>query len=401
MAVKKKDDVQGQPGNGQPFTDPNTAPSSEQPPITESEPVNIIVKKAVEKARGEEKAKLYSELGARDEKIRGLEARLTDMDNARKAAEEAGMKPDERLNARMNQLEATAQAAVAQANATEQAAMARIQAAENFAYRERALRMAGPDIIPELVGGSSPQEIDDSIEVARAEYRRMEQLFYQRFQQQHQLAANPPQGAYNMQFQPVQQPGVAAVPPNPAFANPGVPGVFPTMTNPEPVAESGSPLNLRDLTSEEAVRSGRWGEIRQQILGGFNRTPYQGNIGSAPRHMTYQQLPGGIQQPMGLPTGPITPPNMYQQPYQQQQYVQQPHFQQQQPVSPVQTEQAAALAAVQRTHAGQNPLVSGDGVTQAILNQAQAHGAQRGVNPQTAFQQRFQPTPPIQQPPQQ
>ena len=197
-----------------------------------------------------------------------------------------------------------------------------LRATALVAYRERVLRNYGADIFPDMVVGSSEEELDESADRAhkafkdmRAQIRAdMEKEFASKYggppptTQPTLPASMPTLGSPAQAF-----PQAFVPPPNPSY--PVMPQQFglPAVTNPEPVAAGPAPMDLRDMTSEQAVRTGRYGgEMRERILSQLKgQSPYMPNLGSTPRHVAglpQMQMPGGAVQPQGTPvTAPINP----------------------------------------------------------------------------------------------
>ena len=391
------------------------------PPAGGGESVHQIVTRAKQEAQLE----AARQLGAAEMRAKQLEDELARRDKEKQELELNSMKPDERHRREMemlrHQMQETARAAQ-EANAQ---ALQRIRQAELYAYRERKLREAGDGIFEPLVGGNSEQEINESIELARAEYKQLETEFRKKFEAELSRQPQPTiPYVYNPQtgtYAPATaEYGVPVPPPNPAYAyaQPAPPGSYPTPQNPIPPQQTPITPDIKYITSEEAVRNGKYGEMRQQLLAGLRgQAAAPTPAGVAPRHtVQYQQLPGGVQQPIGLPTPPAFPPGMvrpaqpvqqvYQQPAPQYAYPPQQYAPPAPPPAPApqivhyappgaqSPAVAAAQAAVARTHAGANPLVAGDAQANAALHAAQVHGQQRGIDPQTAYAARFNPTPP-------
>ena len=338
-----------------------------QTPAVEAEQdqkrIATLISEAETRARDEEKKKLYSSLENEKNQRIEMQKRLEALESEKKSAELEALKPNERFSRQLSELEGQLKRSAEQASQDRQQYAQNVRAMELMTYRERVLRAYGDQIIPEMVGGNSEQDIDYSAKVSHEQWLQMTNRIRQQVDQEYQLRFGAPTG-------------VPALPPSPYLPPPAVAGGgFPASTNAQPVAE-GNPTSLRTLTTEEAVRSGRYGELREQIHDNLRGMQSPGALGSLPRHMaspmpvTHQ--PGGVVQPMGTPMGPvmnsgIAAPNASQ----------------------------AARDAVARTHAGQNPLVSGDPGARGALSAAQAHGAGAGVTPQSAFAARFAPSPPI------
>jgi hypothetical protein len=403
-----------------------TSPPSEAPVAQDSSALALAEARRDAAAARAEAARLASE---RED----FEKRLNDRDAEMTRMRTATLPPDQQYQARMAELEANQRRIQEQAAEQIQGLNQRIRYSELALYRTTALKEAishGAGLIESLVGGSSEEEIDASIEVAKAEYSRIystvEQSVAARYQSQ--IAAQqastpqPPPMVVQQQVPVYQQP-----PQNPAYVpQPPPGGGYPTAPAAfQPVPMTDATVSVSDVTTEEAVRSGKYGgavrdQLMRQMRQGSGAPP--GPLGVQPRQLgavQYVTMPNGVMQPQGLPTPQVVPPQ-YQQQYPQgvpqgvpQGYQQPPQYQAaaqpqmyvpQAPQVPQVSQggdaglRAQALAAVQRTHAGQNPVMSDPsnaGAADAVAA-SQAFARANGVNgAQAAFQQRFTHTPPI------
>lgn len=387
---------------------PNGAPQGEDP---------------IAKARREEKAKLYPQLEKERSERERVEAELRARDAELKKLREASMNPDEKIQARLTELQQQVSAATLQAQQVSAQAAARVRAMELVAYKSHALRQPENVGIPEfLIVGNSEEEIDASISNARQYHQQLRASVENEYKAKNTNPATPGQPPPQAVAMVPQQ--APTPPPNPAYVAPqapyGVPG-YPTPTNPLPVGQQQpGQMDLTALTSEEAVRSGQYGgAVRQQIMqqlrqmGGGAPT---GPLGTLPRHFQpttgVVMMPGQVQQPVGTPVAaPMNPayqgvPQHLQAPQPQVQYQQQvqqapqmgpqgyytppapqaaPQVPTLVPGQPVGGNVAEAMAAVARTHAGQNPVAQG---AMPPPGGPQAAAA--------AFHARFAPTPPAQ-----
>lgn len=372
-----------------------------------------VAAEAADRARREEKERQRKELERLQKERDDFAARLKEKEEAERQAQLAAMQPDARVQAQLqdlqNQMLERDKAAAKKIRALEQHS----RAMELTGYREMVLRKYGDEIIPDVVVGNSEEEIDQSAEAAHQAYVGI----YAKARQQ--VQASLPQ---EMQPQMIPVPVVQAPPPNPAYVHQpyAQQAYFPTAVNAEPVASADpGQVDLKDLTSEEAVRSGRYsGEQRAQLMNQMKRMSGVQNLGSSPRYYGQQpsapmhvQMPNGVMQPQGTPMGPAMNPQMYampQAPSQPQQPMampipavqgpmQQQQFNQAAQYAPVQHPQGqtpgdAARAAVARTHAGQTQMA---GTLGPALAQTHEYAAKNGVNANTAFAQRFNNTPPV------
>jgi hypothetical protein len=343
---------------------------------------------AVARARSEEKRKLNDDLERERAARKELEDRMKAAEDRAKEAALAALPIEQQNAARLRDLEQNLAQERGARLALEQSSALQIRQIGLVAYRERALRDV-PAEVHDLVAGGSEEEIDQAVDGARNVYSRLESRLRAQLEQEH--ASRQP---------PVTQPphagpqGIPAPPPSPHYVPPPSPQAaagangFPTPTNPLPVTEgSAQPIEMSELTSEQAVRSGRYGgEMRESIHRAIRgNTRYPGALGSAPRHwasnplaapMAQQEVPGGAIQPQGHPTGPAAPPGAPQL---------------QAPTSA----RAQAEAAIARTHAGGNPIANGDPTASVALTEGRSHLTKAGVaSPAAAFAQRFTHTPP-------
>lgn len=276
-----------------------TAPPTE---LTPSVPNNggVDPTAAVERARAEEKSKLYASMEAEKQARAKAEAELKllksehgDLVGRVDQLTNKNLKPDERMTLEFQKLRGDVKASQDAARQTQERLERTIHAAQLERYRADRLVQVGEEIIPELVGGDTPEAIEHSIVLAQTEYQHQKTHFWSKFQHEHQQAL---QAQATQAQQPM--PGAAA---------------FPTPTNPQPIAgadvQSAQGL-IPALTTEDAVRSGHYAQYRQQLHGMIRNVGSQG-VGQFT--LPVRSL-GQVQQPQGFPTGPVAPPGMYMQP---------------------------------------------------------------------------------------
>jgi hypothetical protein len=365
---------------------------------------------AITKARQEERAKLHSQIDREKEERAKLQKDLEELKKQQEALlaqkneeEKSRLKPDERRDREFKELQEKLLQAQQQGQEQIAQLQAHLRATALTAYRERALREVGNAVIPELVNGASEQEIDRSVQIAHEVYNNLHTSFAR------QYGINP--------GQPPQQPTgnnglspVAVVPPQSPYyvpqPNEVVQQGFPTPVAPGIQTGPTISQDISDLTSEDAVRSGRYsGEIRAQILsnlkaGGNMPLP----IGTNPRFMSQTgygtQLPNGAMAPPSQPSPQVQRPG-YAPPQGpgQASYPGQPVQGAQQPPGAI--DRAALEQAIQRTHVGQNPVLSQMDPNDAAkvrqtAQQMQNHQAPNGeTSSQAQFAGRFQNTAPI------
>ena len=364
----------------------NGVVAEQMPDVVSRADAERLAREASDRARTEESRRLTADLERERAERRQLEERMAAQERTARENEIARLPAEQQVQARLTQMERDL--------AAERGARAQLEVNANHqirqlglvAYRERVLREVPVDV-HHLVNGASEEEMDQAADSAVRTYNDLERRLRERI-----AAERPALPALSVQ----------APPPNPAYvAPPPADGGFPTATNPLPVpAEGGSPqTEVSELTSEQAVRSGRYGgEVREQLharLRGNMR--YQGQLGSTPRHwptapvpsMPTVNLPNGVQQPMGTPMGPARQPHMQAAP------------------SPAPSTsgsrqppaeggvRGAAREAIARTHQGGNPVMGENPLAAQALATSQAFAQQRGIaSPQAAFQTRFTHTPP-------
>lgn len=319
--------VQNAPTNA-PIVTPN-APAQVQPaspaPAPAPDPLqNPQVLAAIEKARAEEKRKLYGDLEKAQSEAKELKQKVTTLEKSQQQQQipTGESTPDPQvvqLTDQISQLTAAFQQSRAEA-AAERLAAQRAQI-----LREREV----PALVEHLVVGNSPETLAAAADFAKAEYAHYQVHFAAQMQ-----AQQPAQAPVVVQ-QP-QQPMTAPVV---AFAPTALPAsvasVAPVVTNPAPApAPAGvTPLDIQAMTSPEAVRSGAFAAMRaqlhQSLRTGFTTVPTQLPMRSFPQaappappvqmpYMTtapaptqqYVAQPGGVMQPMGLPTPPVVPQGM-------------------------------------------------------------------------------------------
>lgn len=359
----------------------NEAPNAEQTTATNAASTDTTTEdteRRIQKAREEEKRRLYAQIEQEKAERLALEKKLAEREKAEKEQKLAQLPPDQQVAARLSELEQRLAAERGEALQREATLQNHLRALGLVAYRERALQEV-PREIHDFVHGNSEEEIDVAIDRAKSLYGSLEQRL--------RAKLAPAQPAPQAMAVPMASP-----PMNPAFvAQPQYPVAgFPTATNPLPVAEGLAETDLTTMTSEQAVRNGKYGgEMRDRILaqlrgqaGAYQPT----NPGATPRHLSgvsYQQMPNGVMQPMGTPMQAPMPTQMVQSPSPVGMPAPMPTMAAGDP-------RAEALAAIQRTHAGQNPVMGAQQGAHGALAAAQAYAQQHGIaNPAEAFAARF------------
>lgn len=268
-------------------------------------------------------------------------------------------------------------------------------------HKEREIRSYNGRIIPELVSGSTEEEITASAKASHERFVKIEAETEARVRQAIEAQLPPP---------PPAAPTVV-VPVNPAYTQPVS---LPPGSNPQGSPTSSAPSAFSFNGSvEQQVRSGNWAQNRGQVLRELQGQPsqYQGSIGNQPLHHTHQQqpvaphtvLPGGVVQPTGIPS--VQPQNPAHQAPANMSHTASPQPQQTAPVQYPQPVMAPpepqggndirsmAQESLGRLHtAGPvDPHVLGTPASEVrdLFNDAQRYGASRGVTPASAFAERF------------
>lgn len=163
----------------------------------ESKTTDRDVIKAIESARSEEKQKLYGRMKEMEEKLeksKGLEEKF-------KAAQEKleKLKTDDSNDDKTSEQAAEMEKKLAELSAqmtTQQEVFKQAFREQQLeAYRERRLREAGSDLIPDLVGGATEAEIDLSITKAKQSYEAIQKQVEEKLKKQ--LSGNPAPPALN------------------------------------------------------------------------------------------------------------------------------------------------------------------------------------------------------------
>lgn len=143
------------------------------------------VNKRIEAARKQEKDKLYSEITSLKEMVKALTDKANAEDAAKKQVdEEAKRKLDEERRAKLSsedrfaeQLKNLEERLAREAGERQRLSDELTRKEEDATldrYREKAVREAGEDVIPELIQGKSTDEIDRSLAYAK---QRFQELF--------------------------------------------------------------------------------------------------------------------------------------------------------------------------------------------------------------------------------
>lgn len=237
----------------------NTPPAPVTTPARRKRPdfanMNDREREFVQAARQEEKDKLYREQNRLKEENERLQAQLRAAQTAPTPTTVAGI---DAQNERIEKLMQVVEQTNARLEAIQANEVARRRESELRAYAQEqiaAMRANGEDVIEALVGGSNEDEIDESLMVARAEYQRVAM----REEEKRNKAGG------NRRSVTVQSSG-------------GRPSGAPRPVAPNTV-EAEENESIRDITSDDAVRSGDWEKNRTKVLAKMRRGfRYQGAV---------------------------------------------------------------------------------------------------------------------------
>jgi DNA repair exonuclease SbcCD ATPase subunit len=114
----------------------------------------------VENARKQEKDKVYKSLAQKDDTIKALQDEMVELKNTMNTKEKEKMDETQVLMTELKKLQDD-----------QQNLRSELRKKELEAYTASKLRDAGDEIVLELVGGNSEEEIDSSIEKAKTKYQ--------------------------------------------------------------------------------------------------------------------------------------------------------------------------------------------------------------------------------------
>lgn len=303
----------GAPVATQPDTNLVTAPQAVVQPSASLPPVldmsNPTVQALVESARAEEKQKLYAEQTSLKSQVAELRAKL-----------DGKLTPDEKQLEQLREVQQQLQATTNQITQL-QAAMAesdRKHAAESAqlklqAYLDRRLReeaSKGTKMLSELIGGSTEQEVEDSIQLSIQEHERLRVYYAAEAAASVQPTVAGPLPLVSAMAPPVVATTTMVTPPGPS--------AFPTVPNAQAAAEvspgtAGFVQKVADVTSPDAVRSGVYAQHRKTLLAGIRQgaVPPSGvPFANTPRTHVNTVQHGVVVQPQGNPTLPAVNPHV-------------------------------------------------------------------------------------------
>jgi len=301
---------------------PDDPPTPPVPPVPPTAPMYTAeqLNAAALLARKEEKDKLYKDLEKKKKEAKDLEDTLAAKDKELADLKLNSLPANDQVKTQLANIEKQ----LAEQTVRAQQAEARAQQEALERYRSDAISyhvQQGDQMITELVQGSTPEEINASILIAKAEHQRITQEHVKRLTDAGYVITK---GA------PAAAPG-QPVTPSPHFVPPVAAG-FPTVIQGQPTVEQAIDMQqLTDLTSEESVRNGTYAKVRQQLRSGmkvasagspmvplgFNPrfvAPPQALPPSSPQSLPFPQThspppPLPTQQPAGVPPLPPTAVN--------------------------------------------------------------------------------------------
>lgn len=209
----------------------------------------------IQKARAQEKQKLYKEQKALKQQVQDLTTKLKEVETAARTSSTddpdipANVATRKRRDEEIAELRDMITGLTRELRDRDDRAQQSARQAAVQAYRRdqiAAVRAAGGNLIDALVSGNNEEEIDATLEVAKAEYALVQADIEKRLKVQ---AAPPPKVV-------VQQ----------STSRPT--GVTPTVSASQ-AADRSSALSvedLKELTSIEAIRDGRYAKHRVEIL---------------------------------------------------------------------------------------------------------------------------------------
>jgi hypothetical protein len=131
------------------------------------------VQSLLESTRTEEKNKLYKTIETKDSTIKQLNDTITNLQTDLKTKEESSMEGEKELLAQIQAMkEAQDKLIKDMERKEEESRLAKLEA-----FKATKLAEAGEDIITDLVGGTTEEEISASIEKAKEQYRKIAEKF--------------------------------------------------------------------------------------------------------------------------------------------------------------------------------------------------------------------------------
>jgi hypothetical protein len=135
------------------------------------------VKELIQSARKQEKDKLYKSLEQKENEAKDFQQKLTEAQDALKKYEVDNLSFEEKMKLELDKVREEQQALVQSLQAEKEKAEQEARKNHLEAYKAEKLRLAGDELILELVGGTTEEEIDQSIEKAKAKYQEIASKF--------------------------------------------------------------------------------------------------------------------------------------------------------------------------------------------------------------------------------
>jgi|SRR5690554_724393 len=135
------------------------------------------IKELIQSARKQEKDKLYKTLEQKEKEAKEFQEKLAQAQETLKQYESENLSFEEKMQIELEKVKAEQQALVQSLQAEKEKAEQEARKNRLEAYKAEKLRLAGDELIPELVGGETEEEIDQSIERAKAKYQEIASKF--------------------------------------------------------------------------------------------------------------------------------------------------------------------------------------------------------------------------------
>jgi len=175
-AVEEVDEIQEETTETEPVVEAETDVTTEEIPWNK----NPEVLELLEKARKEEKAKLYKNIESLKLKLKDqdgdkseLEGKIADLEGELETKTNESLTEQEILRKDFDRQFASQNKTIKSLDKTVKEMQSALQQKDLVLYRERRLQEEGDEIVLSLVKGATPEEIDSSIELAKAEYMRI------------------------------------------------------------------------------------------------------------------------------------------------------------------------------------------------------------------------------------
>jgi hypothetical protein len=146
-----------------------------------------VVQSLLENARKQEKDKLYKTIEGKDDTIKQLNETVSDLQTQLKTKEETTMEGEKELLEQIQQMkEAQDKLIKDMENEKENTRIAKLEA-----YKQAKIQEANGELIADLVGGATEEEIDQSIEKAKARYTEIVTPYKTKAEELEQQAQKP------------------------------------------------------------------------------------------------------------------------------------------------------------------------------------------------------------------